>query len=350
MVAILIGALATLAHAQFQEIVPSLTDYELVRIDSSQGPPPRDFPFDIVQEYGFLSFTEWRIQPGPARLDVYEMTDTQAAYGLFTIWEEGRRDSEQSLLMGLENRLIEGRLAFWRGHYLFILHSSPAPDFLSTFPPLLKAAIDERSLYPVSVFHLPDEHLVRPSIRFYVGEEAIATNPDIPRQLIGHLGFEDEAEATAARYEPDGFLLLLLAYPTPSLADLYADRIQDALESVFSKDGIYMKRSGPLLGLFFGPLPAATAVLDALHYTARVEWVHEKDTQLRDLEGNRAEMVTFFGIVTGSIFFTGAFILVVLALGIGTGLLRLALPPRFRSISRGDETIVLDLQGRGGRF
>ena len=92
MICTLIGALAALAHAEFDEVLPNLTGYDLVRIDSSQIAPSREFPSGIVQEYGFLSFTQWHIRPGEAILDVYEMTDTQAAYGLFTIWEEGRRD------------------------------------------------------------------------------------------------------------------------------------------------------------------------------------------------------------------------------------------------------------------
>ena len=170
----LMGTLTVPAHAEFEEVLPNLTDYELVRIDSSQTVPSGEFPSDIVEEYGFLSFTQWRTRPGAAILDVYEMTDTQAAYGLFTIWNEGRRDSGRSLAMGLENLLLEERLAFWRGHYFFILHSSPAqPDFLSSFPPLLKKAIEERSLHPVSVFQLPADNLARPSIRFYVGQKAI---------------------------------------------------------------------------------------------------------------------------------------------------------------------------------
>ena len=343
----LIGALAAPAHAEFEEVLPNLTDYELVRIDSSQTGPSGEFPSDIVEEYGFLSFTQWRTRPGAAILDVYEMTDTQAAYGLFTIWNEGRRDSGRSLAMGLENLLLEERLAFWRGHYFFILHSSPAqPDFLSSFPPLLKKAIDERSLHPVSVFQLPADNLDRPSIRFYVGQKAIGTNPSIPRQLIGHLGFEDQAEATIARYEPDGFPLLLLAYPTPSVADDYAGRIQDTLQSVFSEDGIYMKRSGPLLGLFLGPLPAATPVLEDLQYTASLEWIHEEDTRLRDLERHRVEIVTFFGVISRSILFTGFFIVVVLTLGIGAGFLRFALLRRFPAMGRGNQPIFLDLQGR----
>ena len=343
----LVGAMAVLAHAEFEEVLPNQTDHELVRIDLSQTAPSGEFPADIVEEYGFLSFTRWRTRPGAAILEVYEMTDTQAAFGLFTIWNEGRRDSGRSLAMGLENLLLGERLAFWRGHYFFILHATLAhPDFLSSFPPLLKKAIDERSLHPVSVFQLPADSLVRASIRFYLGQKAIGTNPDIPRQLIGHLGFEDQAEATVARYEPDGFPLLLLAYPTPSVADDYAGRIQDA--SVFSEHGIYMKRSGPLLGLFLGPHSAATPVLEDLQYTASVDWIHEEDAQLRDIERNRAEMVTFFGVVTGSIFFTGFFIVVVLTMGIGAGLLRIALLRRFPTMGRGSGTIFLDLQGRNG--
>ncbi len=347
MICILTAALVGGTHAQFEEVLPNLTDHELVLIDSNQTVPSGQFPPEIVHEYGFLSFTRWQIRPGAAILEVYEMADTQAAFGLFTIWNEGRRETGRSLALTVENLLLDELLAFWRGHYFFVLHSAPS-DLLLSFPLLLKRAIDERNLHPVSVFQLPADSLIRPSIRFYLGQKAIQTNPFIPRQLIGHLGFQDQVEATIARYEPDGFQLLLLAYPTPSVADDYAGRIQDALQSVFSEHGIYMKRSGPLLGLFFGPLAGATPVLENLQYTATVEWVHEEDAWLRDLERNRAEMVTFFGLVTRSILFTGVFIVVVFSLGIAAGFLRIALLRRFPTMGRGSQTTFLDLQGRNG--
>ena len=76
----LIRALAVLTHAEFEEGLPNLTGYDLVRIDSSQTPPSGEFSSDIMEEYRFLSFTQWRTRPGAAILDVFEMTGTQAAY------------------------------------------------------------------------------------------------------------------------------------------------------------------------------------------------------------------------------------------------------------------------------
>lgn len=343
----LIALLTPYIKADFSALVPNLSDYEILPIKAGSVAPAADFTDTILHEYGFLSFSPWRIQPGEAVLEVYEMADTQAAYGIFSIWEVEHRDQGNPLPIGIENLQLGNRVAFWRGHYFFVLSSTAAShDLLAGFPPRLKKAIDERNLHPASVFQLPYRNLIRSSIRFYLGEEAMAQNPIIPAQLIAHLGFEDAAEAALASYEPQGFPLLLLAYPTASVADTYAVKIQDVLQSVVSKDGIYMKRSGPLLGLFLGPLPAATTVLNDLQYKATVEWVHEKDALLLQMERDRGEIVTFLGVITQSIMSTGVLILFVLFLGFGAGLLRVALISSVPSFGRRGETIFLDLQGR----
>ncbi len=345
----LIAVLTPLTQAEFGRVIPNLADYEIVRLGAGREAPPVELDALILEEYGLLSFSRWRIRPGDAVLKVYEMADTQGAFGVFSIWGDERRDQGSALPIGIENLRLGDRVAFWRGHYFFVLSSAAAgSDLFSVFPLRLKKAIDERNLHPVSVFQLPARDLIRPSIRFYLGREAMSRNPIIPSQLISHLGFEDEVEAALAGYEPHGSPLLLLAYPTASVADAYAARIQDALQSVISRDGIYMKRSGPLLGLFLGPLPDAEKVLGDLQYTATVQWVHEKDALLRQLERERGEIVTFFGLVTGSIVGTGAFMLVVLGLGLTAGFLRVVVINTFPGFGRRRRTIFLDLQGRNG--
>ncbi len=348
-IGLLVALLTPHTKADFSALVPNLADYEIVPVRAGSASPAADFTDAILQEYGLLSFSPWRIRPGDAVLEVYEMDDTQAAYGIFSIWEVEQREQGNSLPIGIENLRLGNRVAFWRGHYFFVLSCTAAShDLLTVFPPRLKKAIDERNLHPASVFQLPDRNLIRSSIRFYLGQEAMARNPIIPAQLISHLGFEDAAEAALAGYEPHGFPLLLLAYPTASVAAAYAVKIQDALQSVVSKDGIYMKRSGPLLGLFLGPLPAATKVLGDLQYKATVEWVYEKDALLLQMERGRGEIVTFLGVITQSIVSTGVLFLVVLVLGFAAGLLRVVLIRSVPSFGHRGETIFLDLKGRSG--
>ena len=330
--------------ADFRKVISNLPEYKVLTIKSGKQSLTRHFSDTILKEYGFIEFTRWEIHPGDAILEVYEMKDTQAAFGVFSIWEIGKRKLGNRIPIGIENLQIGNSVAFWRGHYFFILISPISTDkVISVFPVRLKKAIDERNLHPASVFQLPTRNLIRSSIRFYLGRKAMDQNPIIPSQLSSTLGFEDNAEVSFATYKPNGFGLLLVAYPTASVANKYAIKIQDFLQSMISKNGIYMKRSGPLLGLFLGPLDAATEVLENLQYQANVKWVYEKDFVLRKIEKKRSEVVTFLGVISQSVVSTGILILIVFVLGLSTGLLRVVIIRMFPNLRYRHENIYLNL-------
>ena len=77
--------------ADFRKVISNLPEYKVLTIKSGKQSLTRHFSDTILKEYGFIEFTRWDIHPGDAILEVYEMKDTQAAFGVFSIWEIGKR-------------------------------------------------------------------------------------------------------------------------------------------------------------------------------------------------------------------------------------------------------------------
>ena len=109
--------------ADFREVISNLPEYKVLTIKSGRQSLTTYFSDTILKEYGFIAFTRWEVQPGDAILEVYEMKDTQAAFGVFSIWETGRRKLGNRIPIGIENLQIGNSVAFWKGHYFFVLIS-----------------------------------------------------------------------------------------------------------------------------------------------------------------------------------------------------------------------------------
>ncbi len=296
-----------------------------------------------------VEFSDWSLtRPGqaPLQLQVYQMLDTPAALGLFSstqqVWAENGRRREWPLDAATNQRL----LAFWRGPFFFLIEASgddlPLGE-LEDWAQRVARRVTHPTVYPMTVVQLPEEGLERDSIRFYLSEEALAGHPAFPRSLLGGIDFDQGGEVTAARYRPSGLTLFLIGYPTASLAEEHFASLQKRLESVFSEQGIFLKRSGLLISMVEAPELDARAILDRVRYTATIKWIYEKDTALEDARQRREELVGFFGIVTASILFTGVFILVALTAGALLGLLRYHLLQRYPHLGAKGEMIRLDL-------
>ncbi len=349
---LLAGLSGQMAFASsLREALDSISNYGWRQLERAEDWRQREslgpFPRPILEEFTLLNLTLWEARRrggGAVRLEAFEMLDPQGAFGLFTErqeqWSSGEKPRRLDLTV--DNLLREGRLALWRGRYFFELSATEdvAPDQLELVARVLVEQIDEINLYPMTVVQLPDEDLIRESIRFYLGPTSLSANPEFPAPLLDKLGFEDEAEVTFARYRPRGDALFLIGYPTADVAELYVAQLQKELGSVFSREGIYVKRSGLLVSLFQGPEAEARRILDRVRYTATVKWIYEKEAEPID---RRGEIVTFFGIVTSSILFTGAFIVVVMFLGLLTGLVRYGLIRRYPVLAAGDKMVRLGL-------
>ncbi len=312
----------------FQDYIQSLVSFSPTSLESRTEVPAdglEGVPAAILQEAVLLGYSRWELKGrgGDYRLSVFEVLDSLAAFGLFTrtleLFENGERTK-----LGVDSLIENGVLHFWRGHFFLRLQQPEggSQDGLLELAKRLVEVIDELNLHPMSVVQLPRQDLIQESIRYYLGPEGLRENQEFPAPLRDKLGFKDYAEVAMGRYGPSATPLFLIGYPTASLAEQYFAEIQLGLQDYVSQQGVYSKRSGLLISLFWGPAEQARSLLDRVQYTASVRWLYEKDTTLEDAEARRGEVVTFLGVVSQTILFTGAFIVFVLGLGLLAGLLR----------------------------
>ena len=213
-------------------------------------------------------------------------------------------------------------------------------DALEKFARKLIEVIPLLNIHPLTVIHLPQENLVRESIRFYLGKAALGLNSHFPQDLILPLGFEHPIEVTSARYSPGNRPLYLVGYPTPSLAADHSADLQKAMESYFSPEGVYMRRSGAIISIFFGPESEAREILPKVQYTPSIQWIYQK----KEDPGERLqETMTFLGSVGQTLMLILVFLPFILVTGCAAGVLRYALFQRFPAVRDQNEMIRLKI-------
>ncbi|MDA2933282.1 hypothetical protein MYX82_02950, partial [Acidobacteria bacterium AH-259-D05] len=296
-----------LAQTTVQQYFSQLSGYQIVKLDRSTEERDSTDPFnsDILDEYILLSHTLWAIQPtnspltSPLELEIYEMQDPLGAFGVFS---NGHNSSQEEpperLKLPVDNYYLNQSLIFWRGNYFFDLsapgHEQIPKQALQDFAYRMIEVIPQLNLHPLTVLHLPREGLIRESIRFYLGEASFDLNRHFPRDLISPMGFDKDIEVTAAQYSPGGHMLYLIGYPTTALAAEYFVKLQNAMESYFSPQGVYMRRSGVIISIFFGPESVAREILVKVQYAPTIKWISRKDP---DPEALREYALTVLGVV-----------------------------------------------------
>lgn len=345
---------STWAQTTVDQYLPLIEDYQFEKLTEISAIPGETeigpFSPTLLQEYILLSYSRWAVQlkagseSPPLQLDVYEMQDTLGAFGIFSIWPNLFQEAfQQRLDLSVENHFSSGGLVFWRGNYFFHL-SGPDPDTsATTLSELARPLIDTiplLNLHPVTVIHLPKEGLIRESIRFYLGESSFALNGDFPAALRAELGFDKQIEITLARYRDNGHELFLVGYPTTALAADHFVRLQNALEGYFSDEGVYMKRAGPIVSIFFGPEARALEVLAELRYLPSIKWLYQKD---KDAEEMRQTITSFLDLLRETALVMVFFASISIALGVTAGFARIEILRRFPQILRRGDPILLKL-------
>jgi hypothetical protein len=336
--------LSLIEDYQFEKLTEISTLEEQVGI----GP----FSRVILDDYILLSYSRWAVQPEadlqspPLQLDIYEMKDTLGAFGMFSIWPSLLEEvSLKRLNLSVDNYSSVHGLIFWRGAYFFHL-SDPDPGTNSN-PSLFELAhtlvdaIPQLNVHPVTVIHLPKKGLIRESIRFYLGKSSFALNEDFPQALAAEIGFDKQIEVTLARYTDDGHELFLVGYPTAALAEHHFVRLQNALQDYFSTEGVYMKRSGIIVSIFFGPEARAQEILPKIHYLPTITWLYQKDPDLAEI--TRSNVTLFLGFLRQTSAFIAAFVFLSLGLGVTAGFARFGILKRFPQLLKKGDPIQLKL-------
>ncbi len=337
---------AVRAQVTVDQYFPLIENYqfekltELSATEKSAGIGP--FSPVILDEYILLSYSRWAVQheatlKSPLELEIYEMQDTLGAFGLFSIWPSLLEEAPQERLdLSVDNYSSVHGLTFWRGNYFFHLRD---PDSFDLAHALIEA-IPLLNLHPVTVVHLPKEGLIRESIRFYLGESSFALNEDFPKTLAAEIGFDKQVEVTLARYADDGHELFLMGYPTASLAEDHFIRLHNALQGYFSDEGVYMKHTGLIVSIFFGPEARAEEILAKIHYLPTIKWLYQKD---QDAEDMRETITSFLGLMRNTAATFGFFVSLSIVLGVTAGFARVRILRRFPQLLKRGDPILLKL-------
>jgi hypothetical protein len=100
--------------------------------------------------------------------------------------------------------------------------------------------------------------------------------------LANEAGFASSAEAIVAEYDngKDSAGLLLIAYPTPQLAEQHLRHMQQAIPAAAKQAGTTIERKGSLLSLVLRPSSAAygDTLRKAVNYETQVTWNEPRQT------------------------------------------------------------------------
>ena len=347
---------SALAEATIQQYLLQVSDYqfenlsELSPSEEQAGIGP--FSGTLLEEYILLSYSRWAVRPeGTSELpslevEIYEMKDALGAFGMFSIWQSLLKEAPQERLqLSVDNYYSDQSLVLWRGRY-FLHISEPEPgessrQTLGHLAQTLVEAIPLLNLHPGTVLHLPKEGLIRESVRFYLGESALALNRHLPEGLGAQMGFEKDIEVAFAQYTPNGHALFLVGYPTTALAADYLVKLQNAMQDYFSSQGVYMKRAGLMISIFFGPEPRAREILAKIHYIPTITWIYQKELDpeivMRDI------ISSFMGTVRAILIMILLFISLTVSLGITAGLARHEVLRRYPKLFKKGEIVLLKL-------
>jgi hypothetical protein len=289
----------------------------------------------VLKEYGFQQFVSAHYANGDNKLNVraIRFQDASGAYGAFTFYRRAGSIAEQI-----------GRTAAWDGsHVLFWNGATLVDATLDHVTPMTASELRElakdlpqppgsANVAPPLPGYLPRQDLELGLTHYSLGPEAYArTGGVLPVSLVG---FPSSAEAVTALYsdrDGDGQVTLLI-YPTPQLA---AARLRDI--DAFLKAGnaqatwpeplaesrpgsILTRRSGPIIAVVSGSLPAAVAhkLINQINYQADIVW---NNPQGYISDGSKvARLILGIFALTGIL--GGAAILLGLFLGGGRALFR----------------------------
>jgi hypothetical protein len=243
----------------------------------------------VLKEYGFQQFVSAHYANGDNKLNVraIRFQDASGAYGAFTFYRRAGSIAEQI-----------GRTAAWDGsHVLFWNGATLVDATLDHVTPMTASELRElakdlpqppgsANVAPPLPGYLPRQSLELGLTHYSLGPEAYARSGGVlPVSLVD---FPSSAEAVTALYsdrDGDGQVTLLI-YPTPQLA---AARLRDI--DAFLKAGnaqatwpqplaesrpgsILTRRSGPIIAVVSGSLPAAIAhkLINQINYQADIVW------------------------------------------------------------------------------
>jgi hypothetical protein len=219
--------------------------------------------------YGFDSVTiqEWKAPEGTVKATLFQMLDSPAAYGVYTLKRSTLPGQPTPVLIGAASFRHGNQLYFWQANY--VAQIDGPKDLQDRLAQLLSRNILGRSQKPPVSEYLPVQNLIAGSERYLLSTDAIDRSIPVDPNT---LGFDSSAEAATAAYRIAGgkVNLLLVLYPTQHLARKHLDE----METFAQIPPALRKRAGPLVAAVYGVRDEklAAPLLDAVSHEYKVTW------------------------------------------------------------------------------
>ena len=128
---------------------------------------------EIYHEYGFqavLVQDYTNMNGRKISLEIYEMTDSTAAYGIYSF---KRSSAGEEFAVDKQGHLEDYYLNFWKGKYLVTLtgfdEEAETIQGLKVIATTVSHRLDGKSELPSLVGLLPDDGMIKPSIKYFMG-------------------------------------------------------------------------------------------------------------------------------------------------------------------------------------
>ena len=203
----------------------------------------------------------------PVKVTLFEMLDSSAAYGLYTVQRSTQGGEATPTLIGAASFQQQNQLYFWQSNYAVRIEGMA--DIQYRLAQQLSRSILGFSQKPPVSEYLPAANAVPGSEKYLLSPDAIDPAAGLDSDA---LGFDLSAEAATAAYRVGRTQahLLLVLYPTQHIARKHmAD-----LESAAKISAMFRKRAGPLLAIVYGTRDEtiAASILDGVSHEFKVTW------------------------------------------------------------------------------
>jgi len=225
---------------------------------------------DVIRDYGFRRLARFQATRAAGEVDgeIYEMTDSAAAFGLFGYLRNRRANDFSPATLGTESFHQDGALHVWQANHVLVLFGLRSET--EAVARVMTGAIFGDSRKPPVSAILPRRSLIPDSEMYLLNADTFA---EVTGLDPGALGFDNSVEVALGEYEAgsESIRLAMLLYPTSHLAARYEESwVSEGPPSSYA-------RSGPALGIALdgvGPGVSALAdsVLDDVIYRSEVTW------------------------------------------------------------------------------
>ena len=282
----------------------------------------------VLKEYGFQQLSSGHYVNGDNKLSLraIRFRDASGAYGAFTFYRRPGSIEEQ---IGHGAAWDGSHVLFWAGATLvdatFDKVTAMSPAELRELAKDLPQPAGSANVAPPLPGYLPHQDLAPGQTHYSLGPEAYSRGGGVlPVALVDFAS--SSAEAVTANYsnrDGEGQITLLI-YPTPQLAAAHLRDIDAFLKAGNSQatwpqplaeshsSSLLTRRSGPIVAVITGSLPAATAhkLLNQVNYQADVVW---NNPQGYVSEGSKVARLilgifALVGILGGSAILLGLFL------------------------------------------